>query len=268
MEAPMEQIEKALARARELRAGNLAGLRPVGPAANEQPAKTANGMTPHYSETLVVRGDARRMVKERLVADKSKHPAADIYGLLRTQVLQRLKKHNMSTLAVTGPQSGSGVTTTAANLALAIALDVNQTVLLVDLNLRRPAIHSKFGFEPRAGIDDYLRGDVALKECLVSPDMPRLVILPARVAKSEAAEIISAPRMTALAKELQSRYADRIIIYDAPPLLSSSATLGFLPNVDAVLLVARSGKTTKAELDKSAHLLGNKAIVGTLLNGR
>ena len=77
----MEQIEKALARARELRAGNLAGLRPVGPAANEQPAKTANGMTPHYSETLVVRGDARRMVKERLVADKSKHPAADIYGV-------------------------------------------------------------------------------------------------------------------------------------------------------------------------------------------
>ena len=99
------------------------------------------------------------------------------------------------------------------------------------------------------------------------PGITRLVVLPAREAKGEAAaEIISSPRMTQLAKELQNRYADRIIIYDTPPLLTASDTLGFLPNVDSVLLVARAGRTTKAELAKSAHLLGNKAIVGTLLN--
>ena len=138
---------------------------------------------------------------------------------------------------------------------------------MVDLNLRQPGIHEKFGVQPRVGIDDYLRGETHLKDCLVCPGITRLVVLPAREAKGEAAaEIISSPRMTALAKELQNRYADRIIIYDAPPLLTSSDTLGFLPNVDAVLLVARSGRTTKAELEKSAHLLGNKAIVGTLLN--
>lgn len=263
----MEQIERALARAREMRAGTLGGLR-----SNVRVAASANGVTPNYTETTVAKGDAQRMNKERLVADSFAHPASDIYGLLRTQVLQRMKKHNMSTLAVTGPENGSGVTTTAANLAIAIALDVNQTVLLVDLNLRAPAIHEKFGFEPRAGIDDYLRGEAQLKDCLVSPDLPRLVILPARAANrgaakgGETAEIISSPRMTALARELQGRYADRVIIYDTPPLLTCSDTLGFLPNVDAVLLVARSGRTTKAELDKSAHLLGNKALVGTLLN--
>ncbi len=257
----MEQIEKALARAREMRAGNLTGLR-----SNTYVAPSANGLVPSYTETLVAKGDHRRMMKQRLVADSFDHPVSDIYGLLRTQVLQRMKKHNMSTLAVTGPEFGSGVTTTAANLAIAIALDVNQTVLLVDLNLRSPAIHEKFGFQPRAGIDDYLSGAKQLKECLVSPGIPRLVVLPARAPKGETAEIVSSPRMTALAKELQSRYADRIIIYDTPPLLTCGDTLGFLPNVDAVLLVARSGRTTKAELDRSAHLLGNKTLVGTLLN--
>jgi protein-tyrosine kinase len=257
----MEQIEKALARAREMRAGSLGGLR-----SNGRAAPSTNGVAPLYTDTAVTQCDRQRRAKERLVADKFEHPASDIYGLLRTQVLQRMTKHSMSTLAVTGPELGSGVTTTAANLAIAIALDVNQTVLLVDLNLRSPAIHTKFGLEPRAGIDDYLRGEVQLKDCLVSPAMQRLVILPAREAKGETAEIISSPRMTALARELQSRYADRIIIYDTPPLLPSGDTLGFLPNVDAVLLVARSGKTTKAELDKSAQLLGNKAVVGTLLN--
>lgn len=257
----MEQIEKALARAREMRSGVQPGFQPNGRA-----APSGNGVTPEYTETLVAESDKRRMAKERLMVEGVDHPAAEIYGLLRTQVLQRMKKQGMSTLAVTGPAKGSGVTTTAANLAIAMALDVNQTVLLVDLNLRSPAIHEKFGLQPRAGINDYLHGTVPLKDCLVTPNMPRLVILPARSVKGESAEMISSPRMTALAKELRSRYADRIIIYDTPPLLDSSDTLGFLPNVDAVLLVARSRRTTKAQLDKSAHLLGNKAIVGTLLN--
>lgn len=257
----MEQIERALARAREMRAASRVGIH-----ANVRAVPAANGVVPQYTETLVAEGDRRRMTQERLMVEGADHPAAEIYGLLRTQVLQRMKKHGMSTLAVTGPARGSGVTTTAANLAIAIALDVNQTVLLVDLNLRSPAIHAKFGLSPRAGIDDYLRGNAQLKDCLITPSMPRLVILPARGAKAETAEIISSPRMTALAKELQGRYADRIIIYDTPPLLTSSDTLGFLPNVDAVLLVARSRRTTKSELDKSARLLGNKAIVGTLLN--
>jgi Mrp family chromosome partitioning ATPase len=244
-----------------MRAGNLGGLKPNGRAVS------TNGFTPRYTETAVAQCDNRRASKERLVADSFGHPASDIYGLLRTQVLQRMKKHGMTTLAVTGADPGCGVTTTAANLAIAIALDVNQTVLLVDLNLRKPAIHEKFGFQPRVGIDDYLRGEAQLKDCLVCPGLPRLVVLPAREAKGEAAaEVISSPRMTALAKELQNRYADRIIIYDTPPLLTSSDTLGFLPNVDAVLLVARSGRTTKAELEKSAHLLGSKPVVGSLLN--
>jgi Mrp family chromosome partitioning ATPase len=91
-------------------------------------------------------------------------------------------------------------------------------------------------------------------------------MLPARTASNEAAEIISSPRMTALAVELRNRYEDRIIIYDTPPLLTSGDTLGFLPNVDAVLLVTRSGSTTKADIEKSAQLLGSKPIVGTLLN--
>jgi protein-tyrosine kinase len=255
----MEQIEKALARAREMRSSADASRAIHG-------APTANGIIPNYSETIVMSGDKGRIDQERLVADSFGHPACDIYGLLRTQVLQRMKRHGFSTIAITGPKLGCGASTTAANLAIAIALDVNQTVLLVDLNLRAPSLHRKFKFEPNAGIDDYLHGKVHLKDCLVSPGISRLVLLPARQGSSDAADIISSPRMTALAKEVRGRYPDRIIIYDAPPLLTSSDTLGFLPNVDAVLLVARSGRTTKQEIEKSATLLNGKMILGTLLN--
>lgn len=259
----MEQIEKAMARAREARAANLRQLRPANVAGARA---TANGVAPAYSQTAFQPFNAVRMSEERLVADELGHPVSDTYSLLRTQVLQRMRANAMSTLAVTSPEEGAGVSTTAANLALAIALDVNQTVLLVDLNLREPAVHRKFGIAPKAGIDDYLRGEADLHDCLVNPGISRLVILPARQSNSEAPEVLSSPRMAALARELRSRYQDRLVIYDMPPLIPSGDTLGFLPNVDAVLVVARAGRTTKAEIEKSAYLLGNKPIVGTLLN--
>jgi len=274
----MEHIEKALARAREMRANQpgsaarIAGSNSgatfatgfAGAAAKAPPP--VHGITPDYSETSIVQCDLRRTTEQRLVADDFRNPVADVYRLLRSQVLLRMKKLNMTTLAVTGAREGDGATTTAANLAISIALDVNQTVLLVDLNLREPSIHKRFGLQPAAGIEDYLRDECSLKDCLVNPGLARLVVLPARAAKGDAAALIVSPRMTALARELRSRYADRIIIFDTPPLLESGETLGFLPNVDGVLFVARSGQTTKAEVDRAADLLRSYHVVGTMLN--
>jgi len=258
----MEHIEKALARAREMRSSQKA-------AADQQarPAQpSANGLSPDYTETAISPSDLRKAQQRRLVAGDFKHPVADVYRLLRAQVLQRMKRLGIGSIAVTGARLGDGVTTTAANLAISIALDVNQTVLLVDLNLREPSVHRKFGLTPTKGIEDYLRGECQLKDCLLNPGLARLVVLPARVSKGDGAEMISSPRMAALTKELRSRYSDRVIIFDTPPMLDSGETLGFLPNVDGVLFVARSGHTTKVEVDRAAELLRNFQVVGTLLN--
>jgi Mrp family chromosome partitioning ATPase len=266
----MEHIEKALARAREMRAKMPGGGPADGDFASSAKARdrgpSIDGVTPEYSETAVMQGDMRRAAEQRLIADDFRNPHADVYRLLRAQVLQRMKKQNMTTIAVTGARKGDGATTTAANLAISIALDVNQTVLLVDLNLREPGLQHKFGLKPTSGIENFLRGQCALKDCLVNPGLARLVVLPAFAGMNNAVDLIVSPRMTALVKELRSRYADRVIIFDTPPLLESGETLGFLPNVDGVLFVARSGQTTKPELDRAAELLHNYHVVGTMLN--
>jgi len=259
----MEHIEKALARARELRSGHAGAARDSQPGAA---AAGSNGFAPDYTQTAVHENDLRRTTEQRLIADDLHNPVADVFRLLRVQVLQRMKRQGMTSVAVTGAKPGDGATTTAANLAISMALDVNQTVLLADLNLRHPSIHRKFGLNHPVGLEDYLRGNCDLKDCLVNPGLARLVILPAREPKGDASEMIASPRMTSLAKELRSRYADRIIIFDLPPLLESGETLGFLPHVDGVLFVARSGKTTKGEVDRAADLLKEFKIVGTLLN--
>jgi Mrp family chromosome partitioning ATPase len=187
----MEQIEKALAKAREMRMNS--GVTAF-PHANGYAGSTANGICPDYSETTVLVPDPKRLAMERLVAGSPVHPASHVYGLLRTQVLHRMKEQGLSTLVVTGPQLNCGASTTAANLALAIAMDVNQTVLLVDLNLRTPSVHEKFQFDPGFGIDDFLRGEASLSDCLVSPGVSRLVILPARLPSQDSAETLRSPR--------------------------------------------------------------------------
>lgn len=259
----MEHIEKALARAREMRSSQKAAsdsqARPAQP--------SANGVAPDYTETAISPSDLRKAQQRRLVAGDFKNPVADVYRLLRAQVLQRMKRLGIGSIAVTGARPGDGVTTTAANLAMSIALDVNQTVLLVDLNLREPSVHRKFGLNPTRGIEDFLHGDCQLKDALLNPGLARLVVLPAQGSKTVGhAEMISSPRMASLVKELRSRYSDRVIIFDTPPMLDSGETLGFLPNVEGVLFVARSGRTTKAEVDRAGELLHDFQVVGTLLN--
>ena len=72
--------------------------------------------------------------------------------------------------------------------------------------------------------------------------------------------------MIQLSEEMKSRYHSRIIIYDLPPVLTSSDTLAFAPYVDAALLVVEDGKTQKQELEQAVELLGVTNIIGTVLN--
>jgi len=126
---------------------------------------------------------------------------SDIYGLLRRSP-QRMKKHACRPC---GDRSGAGqrVTTTAANLAVAIATDVNQTVLLVDLNLPR-GNPREVRLPSRGRHRRHLRGETQLKDCLVF-GITRLVVLPPR-GQGERRPRSSARRHDAPAKELQNRY--------------------------------------------------------------
>jgi protein-tyrosine kinase len=167
---------------------------------------------------------------------------------------------------VTGPTSGVGKSLVAANLAISLSREVNQTVLLVDVDLRRPAIHSYFDFEPDYGLLDYLRGDAELKELFVNPAFKRLVLLPGRGSTSESSELLSSPRMVNLVKDLKNRYQSRIIIFDLPPLLNVDDAMVFLPNVDSTLLVVENGRNKQSEVQDSMRLLEGTNLIGTVLN--
>lgn len=230
------------------------------------PTMKAGPGTIEYQETAVVELDEDVLRANRVVAALSDEPLADVYRILRGQVLRRLSAEGLTTLAVCSPGAGEGKTLTSVNLALCLAMDVNQTVLLVDLDLRQPSVASILGIQPKAGLDDYIKETAELPECLVNPGTERLVILPVRAPIDKSSEMLASPRMARLAHELKNRYPDRIVIYDMPPLLSTDDCLAFMPYVDATMLVVAEGKTTESEIERSTAMLRGSHMIGAVLN--
>lgn len=219
-----------------------------------------------FSVSKPVPVDESLLEKHRILAHRVRSPDADVFRILRTQILQIMNRSGFRTLAITSPHYGDGKTTIALNLAMSIALDLKQTVLLADLDLRKPNLHEYMGLDPEVGLSNYLLRGASLKECLVRPAFDRLNTLPAGPAIDYSSEILGSPKMAVLAQELKSRYPDRMIIYDMPPVLAQDDSNAFLPHVEAVLLVVRDGVTHTEELKRCLDRLSNANVIGTVLN--
>lgn len=219
-----------------------------------------------YTHTRVIKTESALLHANRLINPLMDSNIYTAYRLLRTNVLQRMREKNWTTLGVTSPSIKSGKSLTAINLAISIALEVNQTVLLVDLDLRNPSVHQYFGYQPEQGLSDYIHSQCNLNEILINPSVERLVVLPGRESILNSSETLSAPRMVQLFSELKNRYQDRVIIFDLPPLLSSDDALVFSPYVDTFLMVIEDNKTQVNDLARAKDMLKQSNVLGTVLN--
>ena len=224
------------------------------------------GLHMTYTQTRVIKPTPEVLRRNRVLGAHDAPTVRQAYKMLRTQVVQCLRAQGWSSLLVTSPGAGEGKSLTAVNLAIALAREVNHTVLLVDLDLRRPGIARHFGYEPIFGLRDYLIDDVPLSEIMFNPDIERLVVLPGGKPLDESSELLTAPKMVRLAQELKTRYDGRIVIYDMPPLLLADDVLAFAPNVNAALLVVEEGKTRKDELTQTLEMMRDIPLIGSVLN--
>ncbi len=219
------------------------------------------------ARSRIVDVDPLHLERERILPPGAAGIHGTPYKMLRTQVLRRLSKLGANSLAVVGTAADTGKTLTAINLAIAIAADTERNALLVDLDLRKPRIHQRFGLEPAAGIDDYLCGERPLTDALVRLDgYPRLLVLPARQPLGNSSELLSTHRTEELIREMRGRYRDRVLVFDLPPVLEADDALAFARHVEAVLVVVAEGRTRRDDLLRTIELLHDVPIVGTVLN--
>jgi len=169
-------------------------------------------------------------------------------------------------MAITSPTAGEGKSLIASNLAVAIAMELNQTVLLVDMDLRNPSISQYFSLNAEYGLKDYLEKDITLNDVLLNPGIKRMVILPGKGRAEDSAELLSSPKMGRLVSDIKQQYDSRMIIFDVPPILQTDDVLLASNYFDCTLLVIEDGKNTEGDITKSLQLLEGHNLIGTVLN--
>jgi capsular exopolysaccharide synthesis family protein len=191
---------------------------------------------------------------------------AESYRALRTSLLLASVGAPPKVILITSALPQEGKTTTSINVAIVLA-QKGARVLLIDADLRRPSIHKTLGMGPRAGLSNVLTGNIAIEEAIVETSIwPNLFVLPAGTPPPNPAELLASAAMRGVLASLQEKY-DHIVI-DTPPTLSVTDAVVVSAQAEAVVLVVRSGQTTKQALRRAKELLSNvnARISGVLLN--
>jgi protein-tyrosine kinase len=220
------------------------------------------------SQVRQVALDAAHLEANRIVAFGTATEHGRYYDMLRTQVLQEMDKKSWQFLAVTSPTAGCGKTVTACNLAMSIARLPERSVLLVDLDLRKPMAASYLGIGRSAGILDILQGRGPLNSVVVEAQLGSnsLLVLPGTVSVSGSSELMASQSMGTLLQTIKREFRSRIVIFDLPPLLLGDDVISILPRMDATLLVAGIGTTSLADVRECQKHLQRTPVVRVVAN--
>ena len=231
------------------------------------------GMIPLGSKTAREGAQAKRLViatskeaVELVTQVRPQSQMAESYRALRTSLLLSNLGSPPKVIMITSALPQEGKTTTSINSAVVLA-QKGVRVLLIDADLRRPSIHKTLGMGPHSGLSNVLTGSATLEQAITrTPVLPNLFVLPAGTPPPNPAELLASTNMRDVLAQLREQF-DHIVI-DTPPSLSVTDAVVLSPRADAVVLVIRSGQTTKQALRRSRDVLVqvNAKVVGVLLN--
>ena len=168
---------------------------------------------------------------------------------------------------VTSSLPGEGKTFSAINLAISMAMELDYTVLLVDADVSRPSVFRQLGLPPERGLMDVLAGDVTdLSDVLLRTNIEKLSILPAGMPHQRATELLASENMNRLLKQIASRYSDRIVVFDSPPLLVTTESRVLATHMGQVVLVVESERTTHSSVKQALATIESCPIKLMMLN--
>lgn len=194
-----------------------------------------------------------RVIKRKLINNA--------FGPLSTT----LKNPNL--IMVSSSRPGEGKTFTSVNLALSIALEQDKTVLLIDADVLRPNVSRTLDIQVPLGLTDYLSSDqVEVADILYSTNVERLKLITAGKPHHLSTELLASDKMAELVAEFASRYPDRIVIFDAPPLLGVNETAVLAAMCGQAVIVVEEKRTKLNELEQALSLLPKELAVGFVIN--
>lgn len=170
-------------------------------------------------------------------------------------------------ILVTSSIPGEGKTHTAANLALSIAQEKDHTVLLIDCDINKFGISRLFGLTDKPGLVDVLENDnLTIGDVLLRTDIPELSIISAGKGNEYVTEMLASQRMSDVVTELASRYDDRVIIFDGPPLLPTPQTQVLASLVGQIAFVIEAGKTPQILVEEALEMIPKEKATNLIMN--
>lgn len=168
---------------------------------------------------------------------------------------------------VTSALAGEGKTFCSVSLATSIALELDRTVLLVDADVAKPSVPSVLGVKAERGLLDLLVDpNLTLPDVMRRTDLGKLTFLPAGTPHPHATELLASSAMKKLLMELASRYRDRVIVFDSPPLLAASESSVLASQMGQIVVVVEACKTSEGALKSALGRVDAAKITGLLLN--
>lgn len=194
--------------------------------------------------------------------------ASEQYRTIATNIAFILKDKELKTFAISSAEAGAGKSTTALNVASALAQQGKQ-VLLIDGDLRKPTLHKKAMISNSKGLSSIIVKDLPIKDCLNKMEiLPNLTIITAGPIAPNPSELINSNKMSKFINNIKSSNVFDVIIIDTPPILVVNDTISIMQYLDSIALVARHNKSLKTDISECIRQLDQiKAInLGIILN--
>lgn len=257
----MSRIEDAIESAMKKRGGGLAPAAGVAEMASE----------PHHDdaaqpgkEAVMINRDNPNLIA---LGNGGKPEIAEEYKKLKSVIVRYSKKEGFkNTFVVTSSLGMEGKSLTALNIAVSMAQEYDHTVLLVDADIRKPSLGKYLGIEATLGISDCLIDGVDLGDAIIKTDIGRLSFLPAGKRVDNPVELLSSQKMKNIITEIRTRYSNRYIIIDTPPILPFAETRTLCSLTDGVVFVVRERSASENNIKEALELLSGSNILGVIYN--
>lgn len=208
-----------------------------------------------------------------LVPNATRSKMADEYRVIKRPLIANAmgkgvpRVANGNLIMVTSALPGEGKSFSAINLAISIAMELDNTVMLVDADVARPSVLNMLGLPPARGLLDVVDQDsVDISDVLLRTNIEKLSILPSGTQHQRATELLASAAMVRLLHDMASRYPDRIIIFDSPPLLLTTEARALATHMGQVVMVVHAGQTAQSAVKEAVNAIEACPIKMMILN--
>lgn len=265
IQVPAAGLEPGVADATAMRVVDApAPEAPVAEPANDRSIGKTSREVAIDLDHLAAQGYLTPMLSDRVLAEQIR--------IIKQAVLKNVEDAGTRGLRrnlvlVTSATAGEGKTFFSMNVAMSLAMEVDFHALLVDADVLRPSVLERYGIEPGPGLLDLAaRPELDISDVLLRTNVPKLTLLPAGKQTHKSAELISSAYIDRLLTELSERYADRLVIFDAPPILVSSGTRHLATRVGQVIMVVQADSADSRAVSQAFEAVDSCPLVSTVLN--